>query len=538
MSSRRSLLWPPTLAVLLAAVTLGLWMAWRGYDPDVTNTVLFIGWGSALLLVFLAGLRLPLQPRLGRRTRPVYTTLVVLGTLAVTGVANVAVSRHDVHFDLTREKLSTPAPQAETLVRSLAQDVRVTYFYQAQDGNGRRAKELLEILGRRNPHLRVRTVDPDRDPRIADQYGVRLYNAAVLEADGRRVQVQSTDETEIVLGILRVLRQQVRTVCFLEGHGEYAIDNFEYHTHFETLQSHSHSGEGSNVVLSERHGAGRLRRALEALGYDVRKIILGALPEIPADCAAIVDVNPRTTYLPGESDLLEQYMTRGGGVLLMYDLGFTLEPRLATLLARLGIRLEQDVVVDPLDHYATDQETLAVPVYQRHPITDRIALTFFPGARPITPLPPAPGITVSPLFSSSPDSYTRPVKPAAERQPAPGVRAPTPDESRRAARILAVAAEGAWTDTPGSRPFRAVVVGDSDFTSNSFFPYMANSDLALSMLRWVLREDRSPAVRPRIPVLPMVTLTNRQMRAIFLLVDILLPLGVVAVGVVEWWRRR
>ena len=83
-----------------------------------------------------------------------------------------------------------------------------------------------------------------------------------------------------------------------------------------------------------------------------------------------------------------------------------------------------------------------------------------------------------------------------------------------------------------------MVVGDGDFASNSFLPYMANSDLALAMVRWLVREERTPAVALRMPVPPLVLLTKSQMQRIFLVVEVLLPLGVVAVGAVVWWRRR
>jgi ABC-type uncharacterized transport system involved in gliding motility auxiliary subunit len=83
-----------------------------------------------------------------------------------------------------------------------------------------------------------------------------------------------------------------------------------------------------------------------------------------------------------------------------------------------------------------------------------------------------------------------------------------------------------------------VVAGDADFASNSFLPYMANGDLALSMIRWLAREDSAAKVRPAIPVPPMVLLTKRQMRDIFVGLEIVLPLSVVAVGTVVWWRRR
>src|SRR5205807_2466233 len=81
--------------------------------------------------------------------------------------------------------------------------------------------------------------------RLAETYGIRLYNAAVLEADGRRVQVLGTDESDVALGILRLLRQRTTTVCFMEGHGEYPFDNFEFHTHVETLQAHTHGDKSS-----------------------------------------------------------------------------------------------------------------------------------------------------------------------------------------------------------------------------------------------------------------------------------------------------
>src|SRR6185503_13167805 len=186
------------------------------------------------------------------------------------------------------------------------------------------------------------------------------------------------------------------------------------------------------VVLMRGHGAGRLRRALEAAGYEVRRIIPATLPAIPADCSALVDLNPRTTYLPGESEALSAYLAAGGAALLAYDLGFVLEPRLAASLRRLGIQLEQDVVIDPLDHYSTDPEVVAVPVYEPHPITRRIALSFFPGVRSITLLAQPPDVTATPLFKSSGDSYTRTVQAVAERQP--GETAGTISHSPRSGR--------------------------------------------------------------------------------------------------------
>ena len=507
----------------------------------VVNSIWFGGWLAALAVLFVVGLRLPLQPRLRRPAAVAYVAGIVAATVGLLALANVALVLHDAHFDLTREGIFTPSAQAESVVDRLRQDVKLTYFYQAQDQAGRRAKDMVEVLGRRNPHLRVRTVDPDRQPTVADTYGVRIYNAAVLETDGRRIQVMSTDEDQIALGILRVLRERVTTICFVEGHNEYPVDNFEFHTHFEGVAGHGH-GEGASALVQMRsHGAGRMRRALESFGYDVRRIVPATAGAIPADCAVVVDVNPRTTYLPGESDQLLAYLARGGSALLMYDLGFVLEPRLAAGLRAVGVTVEQDVVIDPLEHYSTDPEVVAIPVYEPHAITRALALTFFPGVRSLTLRPPPPGVTSHPLFRSSPESYPRAVLPVAEREPGrPPAAAPAPPAADSPGpRALAAALEGTWPGAPaGARPFRLVVVGDGDFASNSFLPYLANGDLALAMVRWLAREETAPTVAVRMPVPPLVLLTKSQMRRIFLLIEVLLPLGVVAVGTVVWWRRR
>ena len=92
------------------------------------------------------------------------------------------------------------------VVDELRTPVRIIYFYRSEDPIGQRARNILEVMGRRNPLLTVLTVDPDKQPELARREGVRLYNAAIVEAAGRRVLIQGTDEAEIAIGIQRVLR--------------------------------------------------------------------------------------------------------------------------------------------------------------------------------------------------------------------------------------------------------------------------------------------------------------------------------------------
>ena len=343
---------------------------------DLLSSLWFLGWLVAVGTLFVLALGLPLQTRLVRHRARLYAVALVGAIVGVAVLANVAVSLHDMHLDLTREKVFTPSEKALEVVDRLQRPLRLTYFFQGEDQAGKRAAEIVRVMGRRNPLLQVRTVDPDKEPSLARNAGVELYNAAVLEAGGRRITVRTVDETEIAIGIQRVLRERVVTVCFLEGHHEYPMDAFEFHTHFEAGAGHSHDDAASAVVQTTGHGVGRMRRVLEGLGYDVRVITPAVEASIPQSCSVVINAGPRTTYLPAESRALEAYLEQGGSLLLMFDLGFVLEPGLESLLARLGMRLPQQVLIDPKSHYGKDPETVAVTAYEPDPITRNVSLTF------------------------------------------------------------------------------------------------------------------------------------------------------------------
>jgi hypothetical protein len=496
-----------------------------GEESDWLGALWFVASVAALLVLFAAALQLRVY---GAGWRRWSLRLGVVGVaVAAALLANIAVYRHDAHLDFTREGAFTPSREAADIVRSLREPVQLVYFYQKDNAAGRAAVTMLELLGRLNPQLAVEAVDIDRNPARAGALGVQLYNTAVIVAATHRVQVVSTDDREVALGILRALRQRQPVVCFATGHGEYDIDNFEFHTHFEGGHSHSHNSEGMALVQMEQHGLGRMRRAIEKLGMEPRKVELRPGRPLPEDCAALIDANPRTPHLPAEADLLRAYLARGGNYMLLVEPDFALEPRLAGVLAEAGARIGEGVIVDPVDHYFTDEQMIAITRYSNHPVTRAQALSFYPGARPVEPAPRA-GVNAVALFASSAKSYV-----ALDRMRYREEAASAPKRSYP----LAVAAEGRLADS--GPPYRMIVVGDADFASNSFFPYLANSDIALAGVSWLLHEERLPTMKPPVEVLPTVTLTSAQVRWIFILTVLLLPGAVALAGFGVWlWRRH
>ena len=161
------------------------------------------------------------------------------------------------------------------------------------------------------------------------------------------------------------------------------MDNFEYHTHLEggaEPQSWRRLFAGGRDAGPRRRPSAPRAGGAGLRGAQDRPRDRG---EIPADCTLVIAASPRTTFLPARAWRCALICSDGGSALFLFDLGFVLEPGLARLIADLGIRPEQEVVIDPLSHYSTDPEMVAVTGYDPHPVTRRVSLTFYPGIRPL-----------------------------------------------------------------------------------------------------------------------------------------------------------
>jgi ABC-2 type transport system permease protein len=355
---------------------------------------------------------------------------------------------------------------------------------------------------------------------------VRVYNTFVVETEGRRVQVvNSVDLRQVAFAMLRALKQRTETVCFVTGHGE-AFDERPAHVHYSHIETGHEEPGAEDVVVGPAEGLDRLRLALDAFGYAARAVVPAMLEVIPEDCAVVADIGPRRSYAPAEPGVLKRYLARGGRLLLMYDPAFPVGPELEKMLASLGLAVDDAIVIDPVNHYETEQDKIAIPYYPPHPITDRLAMTVLPDARPLRILGAREGIAAMPLFSSSESSWLRLTDGAPQPQ----------GGAKPGAAILAVAVQGRVETA--QNPFRLVLAGNSSFATNAFFPLVSNGELAVSIVRWLSGDMDTPNISPERYSLPEVTLSHRQMQGVFAVVEILLPLSVALTGVVVWWRRR
>jgi hypothetical protein len=525
-------------ALVVAAVIFGA-LGFAGFSDEASNSLLFVAWLVALLALFMIALRAPLRGSGSRLSARLASALIAIAATTVVIAANIALYRHDVHFDVTREGRNTPPQQLTDIIDHLHAPLSLTYFYNAGDANALAARDLIEIAARNHPLLSFHAIDLDKEPGLARDIGVHSYNTAVLQARDRKVLVENvTDAARLGYAAVRVLREHPDTICFITGHGETfrpTPTHFHY-SHVETLKGHGTSGAG-DVLVAEPEQLDRFQLALNEIGFDMRGIVTAATSAIPTDCAVVAEIGPRTAFAPDETDLLVKYLEGGGRLLLLIDPLWPVGPDFESrLLETVGLSTKPAIVIDPLNHFRTDPDKVAVPYYPPHPITARLALTVFPQVRPLDIVQPPPGVATSVLAASSQDSYLGP--PSAAGGIAVATEGPVASNRDHGGHPLAVALEGRWPGAPPDKHFRLVVAGTSKFATNEYFPYVSNGGLSVAMVRWLADDDATPNVAPQTYDLRQIVLTSRQMRNTFIALEVLLPLTTIFCGVLMWWRRR
>jgi ABC-type uncharacterized transport system involved in gliding motility auxiliary subunit len=515
--------------VLLAGVTLlGAAAALHAILLETVNWTLVLAAAGAVLAAAGAfGLRGELRTMLGRRRGEIALyTLGVVGILVAVAYFSV---RYPFRFDLTSTGRYSLSDATVTMLKRLDKPVHIVFFH---DPLMRETVELYELMARQTRRVSVEFYDPMINPAQARMLGVNFAGTAVMESEGRRLQVNSGSETDIANGILRVSQGATQLVCFLDGHGEPDPFSLESHDHLEGAPGHSH-GLGAKYVLHERHGMAKARHALETLNYKVEKVLLVQRANALAGCAVLIVAGPKLPLLPREVAAVRDYLLGGGNAFFMLDpfVQTGLEPAIREY----GVVIDDDIVIDEASHFWADVSAPAVSDYNRHQITRDLPLTFFPGARSLSPTPQrVTGTSVVPLVNSSRNSWGQSNKDRVAFVKGRDIPGPA-TLMLVALRRPAEAGAGAPA-TPGRS--RIAVAGDSDFATNSFFHIMGNGALFLNTVNYLAAQENLIGIQPRTADLPRINLTNRQMKGTFFLSVLLIPAALAVVGTAVWWKQR
>ena len=479
-----------------------------------------------------------------RRGEQLLSTLGVIGVI----VAIIWVTAlFPVRIDMTADKQYSLAPQTVRMLKSVQKPVNITFFH---DRGMRETVEMYEQVMAQNDMIKVEFFDPILNPAQAKLRGVQFAGTALYESEGRKLTVNGPTETDIANGILRITQSKQQVACFLDGHGEPDPFSLESHDHMEDTAGHAHGIE-TKTVTHEQHGMAKARSGLEAMNYTVEKISLLQTKVDLKHCSVLIVAGPQASLLPEEIKKIDAFLDDGGNALFMIDP--FVQTGLAPIFLKFGIVQETAMVIDDASHFWADPSTPAVTDYNRHEITSRLPLSFFPGVGVLTPTKiPVPGVAVRPIINSSKKSYSSIDKTSAafvdgKSQQGPLTMMAVADINSKAvetaqAMIKKIRGENV-EEKPAStenarKSSRIAVIADSDFATNSFYHILGNGALFLNSVNYLAARENLIGLEPRTFDLPYVNMTNTQMKATFIMSVILIPLLMAAIGAAVWWRRR
>ena len=449
------------------------------------------------------------------RSQRLRIALAVPALLAIFLLGQGILDAYGLRLDLSAERRYTLSDNANKILDGLPADVRIIAFLRSQDPRNQHIDNLLRQVERRSPRVSIQRVEVNRHPALAREYGVDSYGALVVESDGRRRVFSNPREEILMAALLQVTRQQRKTVGWVVGHGEGALDERE-------------RNRGYSVA----------RAFLEQEYYEVRPISL-ITNEVPHEISVLIIAGPDKSFLPEELVNLDRYLQRPGQALVMLD-PFR-APDLAAFLRKYDVDLPDDVVLDPNSRlYGGEHLTMQISVERRdHPIIGPLdAPPLFSLTRSVGTVGGQPDTEAVSFLRTSDESWAT--------RDSSVVRTGTPRfvAGRDRPGPVSVGMEIAFrvVTPPGADPRqgRLLVYGNSEFANNFFIEFLGNKDLFLNSVNWLAREQQALASRPRTQELGLQQfyLSEEQGSTLYWVAAVLQPALFAAIGLLLVWRRR
>ncbi len=516
------------LVCLLAAANLMAWhrdlFVWQVGLPLLAGLAAGLAWLVMLLTAQLATFRS--QGRAVGGLNAIFSSVVFFGICAVVyaffGLGGIS-------MDLTKEGRRDLEPQTIQVLQTMNKPIEITCFFLASDDDLIKIarEKTLRFLDECQEHSTLLNVT-EEDPQVAvekwEAKGITRASpqgTVVIEC-GERSRVLTLsgasprlEERDFTNALISLLRDSEPKVCFLTGHGERRAE------------------EGGP------QGGSALTDLLKRESYQAESIAIKLTePVVPADCDVLVINNPTADFQPPEIDALEEYVARGGRILLMMDpwirvgTGTEGEQLRPWLEKRLGIVVGSDVVVaeerqealqvelnaDSGTFSEADREAPYNGCYAKdHPITrafDQPMLLQIARTAGIVEKAPEK-VTVVGLLRTGPEFWAETdVAGLRETQ-----KASRGEGEQRGPLILASAAS-VQTEVPieganAKRESRVVVVGDSSISANDTIQIPGNVNFLLNAIAWLSESEQLIAIRPRGDTDPPLVLSAGEERAVF-----------------------
>jgi hypothetical protein len=466
-----------------------------------------------------------------------YGTNAAIMTAAVIVMAvvlNLLVGLLDLKLDLTPSKLYSLTETTQDFLKELDQEVEIIgLFDDAELSSGSEYKQVTDLLAlyAKNPKIKVRYIDPDRNPGIMNQLDpddtmdlrstdfvvksivngnekkkkLEYYDLFDVQFDQYTYDPYSTGsnaEQGFTGAIKYVTSEYTPVIYFTEGHDENNVDNL-----YANLKGYL---ERNNIL--------------------VKSINLMTSESVPEDAELVVALSPKKDLTYAEREVLEKYLNDGGNAIFLFDY-IESDPSFNEfngMLSKYNLAVNYDKVkeTDESRHLPKDQYTLLADVYSNVVMSNEFK-TYLTGSRSISILKNEKEyITTIPLIRTSENAVGEMVN----KSRGSDLTGPLD---------LAVAVEYKGT----LEPSKIVVIGNSSFITDNAYSYFgdyyfANMNFFMSCIGWMVEMEEEISIPTKAYDVNRFSITQQQATVMGGVLVVVLPLLILGTGLMVYLRRR
>jgi hypothetical protein len=510
-------------------------------------SIRYTAWGILVLGILLLATAFVIDFRrvsralTGRRGR-FGTSATVMTSMFIGIILFVnAISIGNYHrLDVTGVAQFTLTPQTKEVLGKLETPVQVLAFYIPGESIGEYATNLVEEYQNYTDQLSIESIDPAENPDMAREYGTTLipaeyrYPAFVFKGEDGKRMVLMPEYCVVGEGqIIPVQAEYAFTSAILEVTG-----TVQKEVYFLT-------GHGESDIYSDYSYA---RQELLDNLFKIETLNLRATSSIPEDCAALIIAAPQQSLASSEVDIIERYLESGRQALILINPDSPQEMK--QLLSSWGINIEDGTVIDSSSYVSPNKDTPLITWERNYFVFEK---THFPGATAIIPhLEYTPKliqtekgeiqvvwtsqdsqIQMFMLLGTTKDTWLeRDFDPLKEPEFNEGIDLEGP---LFLGFIIFAPPTGEAEDEQGTT---LIVIGDSDFASNEHFYSGNNGDLFLSSVELLTAGEEIISIEHKVLPFRRLIVGPEAERFINYSSIGLLPLLVLVIGGIIWWRRR
>ncbi|PCI68443.1 MAG: ABC transporter [Piscirickettsiaceae bacterium] len=404
----------------------------------------------------------------------------------------------------SRNSLSSPSIK---LLNTLHEPVSITAYVTETQVIRQRISELVKKYQRHKADLSLAFINPDLRPDITREEGITTDGELIIRYGSRRESLKQLDEQSLTNALQRLTASQQRWVVFLSGHGERAI-----------------TGK-ANFDLS------LFNDELSRKGINSQTINLIDTPAMPENTSLLVIADPKSALLPGEIELIKQYVESGKPLLWLAEPNSSNTSNVITEL--FGISLLPGIVVDATTQmFGIDDPTYAlVTEYPSHPVTQHLqAMSLFPGAVGLEASNSQ--FAATPLLATLERSWTETNSISGE------IQFDADSEEKQGPIVIGYGLTREVIESDNNIKQRIAITGDADFLSNAFLGNGANLDVGLHLIQWLNHDDNLIDIPAKTAPDNSLAITQSWTLIFGLGFLIVLPIVFIATGVIIWLKRK